>query len=67
MRFLAIWTLLAETVISIKFLKDAGNIQYVSTPGYIMYPWIIAILGSVSYWIYLRLNRKVGLNKVRME
>jgi len=58
-----IWTLFVETFISIKFLKDAGNIQYVDTPGYILYPWIIAIFGSLIWWLKLR----VKYNKVKND
>ena len=59
-RYLVMWTLAIETYISIKFLKDAGNIQYVETPGYILYPWVGTILFCLFYWIYLRYFKQEG-------
>jgi len=43
MRFNCVVTVFLETFISIKFLRDAGNIYYVDTPDYITYPWIIVV------------------------
>jgi phosphatidylserine synthase 2 len=49
-----VWTLFIETFISVKFLKDAGNIQYVETPIYIWLPWVITMIGSTVWWLHLR-------------
>ncbi|KAM3132286.1 hypothetical protein pb186bvf_015616 [Paramecium bursaria] len=64
-RYLVMWSLAIETYISIKFLKDAGNIQYVETPGYILYPWIGTILFCLFYWIYLRYLKQEPKQKQR--
>lgn len=57
MRFIVVWTIMIETFVSVKFLKDCGNIQYVSTPEYITYPWIIVIVGCGGYYLFLRFFR----------
>ncbi len=56
MRYLCVWTIFIETFVSIKFLENSGNIQNVDTPWYILYPWVLLIVGSFSYYIYLRLT-----------
>ncbi|CAD8149311.1 unnamed protein product [Paramecium octaurelia] len=65
-RYLVVWTLFAETFISIKFLKDAGNIQYVDTPYYISIPWIATmVISSVVYLIMRVKNKRVQRVKVK--
>ncbi len=41
-------------MISWKFRHDTGHIQDVETPLYITIPWIVAIVVSVGYYLYLR-------------
>ena len=57
MRFNCVVTVFLETFISIKFLRDAGNIYYVDTPDYITYPWIIVVSIGVIHYLYLRIYR----------
>jgi phosphatidylserine synthase 2 len=56
-RFLVVWTCTTETFISIKFLKDAGNIQYVATPWYILAIWVSLFSFMGGYYLYLRIFR----------
>lgn len=54
-RFLTYFTIVVESWVSIKFLKDCGNLQEESTPWYITAPWLAAgAVGLVHYW---RLSR----------
>ena len=56
-RFLVIWTCTSECLVSVKFLKDAGNIQYVETPEYIWVPWVLLLSAMGLYYVYLRVFR----------
>ncbi|CAD8174237.1 unnamed protein product [Paramecium octaurelia] len=66
-RYLVVWTLFAETfIIYIKFLKDAGNIQYVDTPYYISVPWIATIISSSGVYLIMRVkNKRIQKLKVK--
>mmetsp|Transcript_1864 Transcript_1864/g.271 ORF Transcript_1864/g.271 Transcript_1864/m.271 type:complete len:90 (+) Transcript_1864:369-638(+) len=56
-RWVVFFTLIAETFVSIKFLKDAGNWNddFV-TPSYIWIPWLVFIMNIIVFYIYLRLK-----------
>lgn len=57
-RWLAFFVALAELFISLKFLEDAGNIEYgVSTPIYIWLPWLSLLIYCLSKYLYLRFNK----------
>lgn len=62
-RFLICSVELLEILVTIKFLNDAGNIQYVSTPIYIWLPWATALAAMAIFYIYLRFFKKVRTSK----
>ncbi|CAD8049084.1 unnamed protein product [Paramecium sonneborni] len=55
LRYLTYFTIVIETLISIKFLPDCGNLQNENTPIYIWLPWFIVALLSFLWWIKLQL------------
>lgn len=66
-RFLVVWTCTTETFISIKFMKNAGNIQYVDTPFYILIPWVSFVSFVGIYYFYLRLCKSSKKPWVEVE
>ncbi|EAR94564.1 phosphatidylserine synthase (macronuclear) [Tetrahymena thermophila SB210] len=53
-RWITFFITFTEAFIALKFIQDAGNIQFVPTPLYISVPWIIVISSSIMYYLYLR-------------
>lgn len=54
-RWICVFMLITETFVSVKFMKDAGNWnEDFVTPMYIWLPWLILIVASYSFYIYLR-------------
>lgn len=53
-RWIIFFICFTETFISLKFIGDAGNIQYEPTPLYISVPWILTFASTFIYYLYLR-------------
>jgi phosphatidylserine synthase 2 len=56
-RWLAFFTLFTEIFISIKFLKDEGNMMENPTPIFIWLPWLSVTLFIIIYYFYLRFKK----------
>lgn len=55
-RWITFFICFTETFISIKFMNDAGNMLDEPTPLFVSIPWIIVIVSSALYYLYLRLK-----------
>lgn len=54
-RWLIVILCFAESFVSIKFLKDAGNlVENFVTPIYIWLPWLAVAIVSLVFYLYLR-------------
>lgn len=54
-RWITLFLCIAESFVSIKFMKGAGNIDFeATTPAYIWAPWVLMILLGGMFYLYLR-------------
>ena len=54
-RWLAAGIIITEALVSYKYRYGTGNlILDAPTPAYIWVPWVVVIVASFSYWVYLR-------------
>lgn len=54
-RWITLFVCIAEVFVSLKFMKDAGNWnENFVTPVYIWLPWVLCIVLSLIYYVYLR-------------